>query len=63
MESKHGDGHKAAKDKPVDHLPATANPQRIDRVIARFISDHPAACLAGALALGFFVARLSRDRG
>ena len=25
-----------------------------------FIQDHPAACLLGALALGYFVARLAR---
>jgi len=28
-----------------------------------FIKDHPAACLLGALALGYLVARLARRQG
>jgi hypothetical protein len=33
---------------------------RINGQITSFIQDHPAACLLGALALGYFVARLAR---
>ena len=63
METKHDDGPKSVHKKSGDHLPGSDNPRRIDRIIARFIGDHPASCLAGALALGFLVARLSRNRG
>jgi hypothetical protein len=39
--------------------------QRIGRVIGRvtsFVQDHPAACLLGALALGYLVARVARHQ-
>jgi hypothetical protein len=62
MDTKYGDETKTDKDKPVDHQPLTHDPQQSVRGIARFISDHPAACVAGALTLGFLVARLIRKR-
>jgi hypothetical protein len=34
----------------------------IDGRITGFIKDHPAACLLGAVALGYFVARVARSR-
>jgi hypothetical protein len=33
---------------------------RLNGRITGFIQDHPAACLVGAVALGYFVARLAR---
>jgi hypothetical protein len=33
---------------------------RMNGRITGFIQDHPAACLVGAVALGYFVARLAR---
>jgi hypothetical protein len=39
--------------------------QQIGRVNGRiksFIQDHPAACLVGALALGYLVARVARHQ-
>jgi hypothetical protein len=33
---------------------------RISGRITRFIQDHPAACLLGALTLGYLVARVAR---
>jgi len=33
---------------------------RINGRVTGFIQDHPAACLLGALALGYLVARLAR---
>ena len=35
---------------------------RINGRVASFIQDHPAACLLGALALGYFVARIARHQ-
>jgi hypothetical protein len=34
----------------------------IDGRITGFIKDHPAACLLGAVALGYLVARVARSR-
>jgi len=62
MDTKHSDETKTDRDQPVDHHPLTDDPPRSDRGIARFISNHPAACVAGALALGFLIARLTRNR-
>jgi hypothetical protein len=36
---------------------------RINGRVKSFIQDHPAACLLGALALGYLVARLARRQG
>jgi hypothetical protein len=39
--------------------------QKLSRVngrITSFIQDHPAACLLGAIALGYFVARAARHQ-
>ena len=36
---------------------------RINGQATGFIKDHPAACLLGALALGYLVARLARRQG
>jgi hypothetical protein len=36
---------------------------RINGRVASFVEDHPAACLIGALVLGYLVARLARRRG
>jgi hypothetical protein len=39
--------------------------QRIGRLngqVTNFITDHPAACLLGAVALGYLVARVARSR-
>jgi hypothetical protein len=33
---------------------------RVNGRIRSFIQDHPAACLAGAVALGYLVARVAR---
>lgn len=55
----------------IDDLSDRARPkieeakQQIGRVngrITSFIADHPAACLLGALALGYFVARVARHQ-
>lgn len=35
---------------------------RMNGRITTFIQDHPAACLLGALALGYLVARLARHQ-
>ena len=35
---------------------------RINGRISNFIQDHPAACLLGALALGYLVARVARHQ-
>jgi len=35
---------------------------RINGRVTSFIQDHPAACLLGALALGYLVARLARHQ-
>ena len=35
---------------------------RMNGRITSFIQDHPAACLLGAVALGYLVARLARHR-
>jgi hypothetical protein len=34
----------------------------VDGRITGFIKDHPAACLLGAVALGYLVARVARKR-
>jgi len=34
----------------------------VDGRITGFIKDHPAACLVGAVALGYLVARVARSR-
>jgi len=34
----------------------------VDGRIRGFIKDHPAACLLGAVALGYLVARVARSR-
>jgi hypothetical protein len=39
--------------------------RRLDRLngeVTGFIKDHPAACLLGAVALGYLVARVARNR-
>lgn len=36
---------------------------RFNRQMTDVIQDHPAACLLGALALGYLVARLARHQG
>jgi hypothetical protein len=55
----------------IDSLSNRARPkieeakQQIGRAggrITSFIQDHPAACLLGALALGYFVARVARHQ-
>jgi hypothetical protein len=35
---------------------------RLDGQITGFIKEHPAACLLGAVALGYLVARVARSR-
>ena len=35
---------------------------RLDGQITGFIREHPAACLLGAVALGYLVARVARSR-
>lgn len=35
---------------------------QLDGRITGFIKDHPAACLLGAVALGYLVARVARSR-
>ena len=35
---------------------------RLDGQITGFIREHPAACLLGAVALGYLVARIARSR-
>jgi hypothetical protein len=35
---------------------------RLNGEITGFIQDHPAACLLGAVALGYLVARVARSR-
>jgi hypothetical protein len=35
---------------------------RLNGRITGFIKDHPAACLLGAVALGYLVARVARSR-
>lgn len=35
---------------------------QLDGRITGFIQDHPAACLLGAVALGYLVARVARSR-
>ena len=35
---------------------------RLDGQITGFIAEHPAACLLGAVALGYLVARVARSR-
>ena len=53
----------------VDDLGAMVRPKieeakeklgRINGQVTGFVQDHPAACLFGALALGYLVARLAR---
>ena len=34
---------------------------RLDGEVTGFIKDHPAACLLGAVALGYLVARVARS--
>ena len=36
---------------------------RLDGRARSFITEHPAACLLGALALGYLVARVARRQG
>ncbi len=36
--------------------------REVDGRITGFIKDHPAACLLGAVALGYLVARVARSR-
>ena len=35
---------------------------RLNGQVTGFIKDHPAACLLGAVALGYLVARVARSR-
>ena len=35
---------------------------RLNGQVTNFITDHPAACLLGAVALGYLVARVARSR-
>jgi hypothetical protein len=35
---------------------------RLNGQVTDFITDHPAACLLGAVALGYLVARVARSR-
>ena len=35
---------------------------RLNGEVTGFIKDHPAACLLGAVALGYLVARVARSR-
>ena len=35
---------------------------RLNGQVTNFIQDHPAACLLGAVALGYLVARVARSR-
>ena len=58
--------------KSVDDLGQRVRPkieeakEKLGRINGRatgFIKDHPAACLLGALALGYLVARLARRQG
>jgi hypothetical protein len=35
---------------------------RLDGGLRAFVKDHPAACLLGAVALGYLVARVARRR-
>jgi hypothetical protein len=35
---------------------------RLNGEVTGFIKDHPAACLLGAVALGYLVARVARNR-
>ena len=35
---------------------------RLNGQVTDFIKDHPAACLLGAVALGYLVARVARSR-
>ena len=35
---------------------------RLNGEVTGFIKDHPAACLLGAVALGYFVARVARSQ-
>jgi hypothetical protein len=35
---------------------------RVNGQVTDFITDHPAACLLGAVALGYLVARVARSR-
>ena len=35
---------------------------RLNDQVTDFIKDHPAACLVGAVALGYLVARVARSR-
>jgi len=35
---------------------------RLNGRVTNFITDHPAACLLGAVALGYLVARVARSR-
>ena len=35
---------------------------RLDGQVTGFIKEHPAACLLGAVALGYLVARVARSR-
>jgi hypothetical protein len=62
METEHDDGPKAVNQKSGNHFPSVEKRQGIDRILTRYIGDHPAVCLTAALALGFLVARLTRGR-
>jgi hypothetical protein len=55
----------------IDHLSNQVRPKieeakkevgRINDRITSFVQDHPAACLAGAVALGYLVARIARHQ-
>jgi hypothetical protein len=55
----------------MDHLSDRVRPKleearqqlgRINGRVTSIIQDHPAACLLGALALGYFVARVARHQ-